>query len=150
KQKGLARNAQVALHNLVGCAACLNQDFERGVTQFGTAVKLSSNDPRLHQNLALAYELQGQMSQAEPHWNRAFDLMDLSHTRQAVLADQADYHEGLLFEGLQRLATTFAEKEKWATALAYIQRAHKIRPRDTDVMERVFHLSNHAKKKDEA
>jgi tetratricopeptide (TPR) repeat protein len=140
----------VALHNLLGCAACLNQDFERGVAQFTAAIKLNGSDVRLHQNLALAYEMQGQMSQAEPHWNRAFDLMDLNHTRQAVLAEQADYQEDLLFEGLQRLAASFAEKEKWATALSYIQRAHKIRPRDTDVMERVFHLSNHAKKKDEA
>src|SRR5262249_9504748 len=133
KQKGLARNAQVAFHNLLGCAACLNQDFDKGVAQFSAAVKLSGNDPKLHQNLALAYEFQGQLTQAEPHWNRAFDLMDLAGTREVTLAERADYLERLLFEGLQRLAQTFSEKEKWATALSYIQRAHKLRPRDIDV-----------------
>ncbi len=32
--------------------------------------------PGLHQNIALTHELQGDLSQADPHWNRYFDLLD--------------------------------------------------------------------------
>ena len=37
--------------------------------------------PRLHQNLALTYELKGDLPQADPHWNRYFDLLDDQRAR---------------------------------------------------------------------
>src|SRR5262249_18049377 len=44
----------------------------------------------------------------------------------------------------------YSEKEKWTSALAYIQRAQRLRPGDSDVLERLFHLYNHAKRPGDA
>ena len=67
---------QVALFNLLGVCACMTQDFDGGVRHFNAALKFAGNDPRSHQNLALTYELKSDLSQADPHWNRYFDLLD--------------------------------------------------------------------------
>jgi hypothetical protein len=97
--------------------------------------------------MALTYELMGDMPQAEPHWNRYFDLLEI-----AVLppADVPDYHTALAFEGLSRLATRYSDKEKWHLALGYVQRASRLRPNCPDTMERLFHLYNHNKQTAEA
>ena len=147
RERRAARGAQVALYNLLGCCACLNQDFEEGFRHFETAAKLAPNDARLQQNLALAHELEGSLAEADPHWNRFFDLLD---GRLPAPAGQPDYPERLAYEGLSRMVGVYADKEKWQTALGYAQRALRLRPDDPDTMERVFHLHTQLKRPDEA
>jgi Flp pilus assembly protein TadD len=147
KDKTANRNTQIALLNLLGCCACLTQDFDNGVRSFNAALKLAGDDPRLYQNLALTYEFMGNLSQAEPHWNRFFDLLD-DHVVAPL--DIPNYHEVLAFEGLHRLAGRYGEKEKWNLALGFIQKAERLRPNDTETMERLFHLYNQAKKPQDA
>lgn len=147
-----ARPVAAAFYNLVGCCACLNQDFQAGVRHFMAAAKMAGNDPRIHQNLALAYELQGELSQAEPHWNRYFDLIENADPsrRLPTPPGQIDYLERLIYEALSRLAGRFSEKERWHSALTYVQRAHRLRPRDPDTLERLFQLQVHAKRNGDA
>ncbi len=140
RRQTVTRETQAALLNLLGCCAVLNQDFDQGIHHFSAAVKLAGNGPRLHQNLALAHELRGDLAQAEPYWNRCFDLLE----------SLEPVPEQLLFEGLNRLATLFSEKEKWADALPYVQRAQRLRPQDTDLLERLFHLYQHLRRTDDA
>jgi Flp pilus assembly protein TadD len=147
--KGLTKSHQTVLFNLLGVCFCLNQDFNGGVRYLTQAVKLSNTDARLSQNLALACELHGELAQADPQWNRYFDLLgagaDLPRPPGHV-----DYHDRLAYEGLVRLASRYSERERWAQALTYVQRAQHIRPRDPDTLERLFHLYNHLKRTDEA
>lgn len=149
RQKGLPRGHQALLLNLLGICCCLNQDFDEGARHLSQAVKLVPTDPRLSQNLALAHEMQNQAAQAEPHWNRYFDLL-LAGADLPRPPGQPDYHDRLAFEGLIRLAGRYSEKERWNQALSYVQRAHRLRPRDPDTLERLFHLYNHLKHPDEA
>jgi Flp pilus assembly protein TadD len=142
-----SRATQAAAFNLLGCCALLNQDFQASVRHFAAALKLTGNDARLHQNAALAFELQEQLPQAEPHWNRYLDLLDC---RTPTPPGQSDYVEQLTYEALCRLAGKFSEKERWQSALTYVQRAHRLRPRDADTLERLFHLYNHAKRPQDA
>jgi tetratricopeptide (TPR) repeat protein len=146
-ERSTSRINQTALFNLLGCCACLTQDFEGALRHFQAAVKLTPNDPRLHQNLALTNELKGDLAQADPHWNRFFDLLD---TRLPAPADLPKYVDNLAYESLSRLASRYSEKEKWASALGYVQRAARLRPNDADTMERLFHLYNHAKRPQDA
>jgi Flp pilus assembly protein TadD len=141
------RELQVALFNLLGCCGCMNQDFDDGIRHFTAALKLAGNDPRLHQNLALAHELKGSFAEAEPHWNRYFDLLDGRLPRPA---GRPDYAERLAFEGLGRMVAFYTDKEKWQTALGYAQRALRLKPDDPEVLERVFHLHHQLKRPDEA
>jgi Flp pilus assembly protein TadD len=147
--RGLTKAHQTVLSNLLGVCCCLNQDFTGGVRYLGQAVKLASADARLSQNLALAYELQGEIAQADPQWNRYFDLV----TAGADLPrppGHVDYRERLAYEGLVRLGARYTERERWAQALGYIQRAQRLRPRDPDILERLFHLYNHLKRTEDA
>jgi Flp pilus assembly protein TadD len=146
-ERSASRANQTALFNLLGCCAALTQDFEGALRHFGAALKTSPNDPRLHQNLALTYELKGDLAQADPHWNRFFDLLD---TRVPAPSDVPKYLDNLAYESLSRLASRYSEKEKWASALGYVQRAARLRPNDPDTLERLFHLYNHAKRPQEA
>jgi tetratricopeptide (TPR) repeat protein len=141
-----ARANQVALLNLLGVCECMLQDFDRGTRYFGAALKLAGNDAWLHQNLALAYELQGRLDHADTHWNRYFDLLD----RKVPVPPTANYLENLAYEGLNRLADTYSKKEKWSSALPYLQRAHRLRPQDPDTLERLFHLYNQVKRPEDA
>ncbi len=144
---GASRNTQVALYNLLGVCACLTQDFDGAVRHFNAAVRFAPNDPRLHQNLALTYELKSELSQADPHWNRYFDLLD---KRVPAPSDIPNYLEAVGCESMVRLAASYAEKEKWASAVTYMQRAQRIRPRDPDLMEKIFHFYNSAKRPQDA
>jgi tetratricopeptide (TPR) repeat protein len=147
RERSSNRNTQVALLNLMGCCACLTQDFDSALKHFSAALKLAANDARLHQNLALTYELKGDLSEADPHWNRYFDLLD---ERVPVPPDRPHYRDALAFESLSRLAGRYTEKEKWSSALSYVQRAAHLRPGDPDVLERLFHLYNQAKRHQDA
>ena len=87
-EKAATKANQTALLTLLGCCNALTQDFDSAIRHFSAAVKLDANDPRLHQNLALAYELSGDLQAADPHWNRYFDLLD---RRVPVPADLPEY-----------------------------------------------------------
>jgi Flp pilus assembly protein TadD len=143
----VGRPTQVALFNLLGVCACLTQDFDGATRHFNAALKYSPSDPRLHQNLALTYEFKGELSQADPHWNRYFDLLD---KRVPGPADIPNYLEAVGCESMVRLANSYAEKEKWSSAVTYMQRAQRMRPRDGDLMERIFHFYNSAKRPQDA
>jgi tetratricopeptide (TPR) repeat protein len=160
QERGASRANQAALNTLLGCCAFLTQDHGRAVTHFTTAVRLVPNDPRLHQNLALAYEFSetssgrgsgswsNDLMQAEVHWARFLELLD--SVSLPVPPDFPRYLEALEFETLVRVAGLFAAKEKWNNVLNYLQRAHKLRPEDPDILERLFHVYNHAKQPNNA
>jgi Flp pilus assembly protein TadD len=143
REKAASRASQLALLNLLGCCSCLTQDFEGAIKHFSAAVKLAGSDARLYQNLALTYELKGDLIGADPYWNRYFDLLD---ERVPVPTDRPRYREALVFESLTRLANRYGEREKWSSALAYVQRAQTLRPNDPDVLEHLFHLYRQAKR----
>jgi tetratricopeptide (TPR) repeat protein len=143
----VGRSNQTVLFNLLGLCACLTQDFEGAIKNFQAALRLAGNDPRLHQNLALTYEFKGDLSQADPHWNRFFDLLD---KRVPAPSDIPNYLEAVGCESMARLANQYTEKEKWSSALSYMQRAQRLRPNDPDLMERLFHLFNSAKRPNDA
>jgi tetratricopeptide (TPR) repeat protein len=142
-ETGASRNARFVLFNLLGCCSCMTQDFNGAARHFFSALKLNGNDPRVHQNLALCFELMGEMGKAEPHWDRYFDLLD---RRIASPSDIPEYANKLAYEALNRLATKFGEKEKWNAAANFVERALRYRPEDPDTLERLFHLYNHAKR----
>jgi tetratricopeptide (TPR) repeat protein len=137
RQREVAPATLAALFNLLGCSACLSQDFEDGVRYLSAAARLSPADAGIHQNLALAYEWQKDLAQAEPHWSRFFDLLERRKQQQPV---RADYFSRLAHEGLHRLAGCYTEKEKWGNALPHVERAQRIKPDDVDTLERLFHI----------
>jgi tetratricopeptide (TPR) repeat protein len=138
----VAVTLQIALFNLLGVCACMGQDFSDGARCFASALALSGNDVWLHQNLALAHELQGRLEQADIQWHWYFDLLDNKLPAPQVL----DYHENLAFEGLTRLVELYTKREKWSAALPFAQRAQRLRPRDAETLERLFHLYQQARR----
>ncbi len=144
---GANRPAQTVVFNLLGVCAAVTQDFDGAVRHFLAALKYAGNDPHLHQNLALTYELMGDLSLADPHWNRYFDLLD---QRTPAPSDIPNYVEAVACESMTRLANAYGEKEKWSSAITYLQRAHRIRPKDADLTEKLFQLFNSAKRPQEA
>ncbi len=46
---------------------------------------------------------------------------------------------------MTRLANAYAEKEKWSSTVTYMQRTHRVRPKDADLTERLFQLYNSAR-----
>jgi tetratricopeptide (TPR) repeat protein len=147
RDRAANRNAQAALLNMIGLCAAMTQDFDTAHRHFDAALKVNDKDPRLHQNLALVYEMQGNLAQADPHWNRFFDMID---ERLPAPSDIPHYAEALAYEALGRLASRYSEKEKWSSALGYVQRAHRLRPENVDMNERLFHLYNHNKRSQDA
>jgi tetratricopeptide (TPR) repeat protein len=143
----VSQDYQVALLNLLGVCDCLAQDFSGSVRHFNAALTLrpTTGDAWLHQNLALANELLERFDQADIHWNRYFDLVDARIPAPAL----ANYHEALAFEGLTRLADLYTRKERWATALPYAQRAQRLRPKDVETLERLFHLYQQTRRPDD-
>ena len=143
----MAPPTHAALLNLLGCCGCLSQDFEEGLRYFAAAARLASSDAGIHQNLALAHEWRRDLGQAEPHWNRYFDLLE---RRLSGNGRHSDRVSQLLYQGLHRLAGCYAEKEKWPQAIAHIERAQRLRPDDTDTLERLFNLYGPARRIDDA
>lgn len=153
---------RLALLNMLGTCACMNQDFERGLGFFRSAMELFQRDTRslgklvnvhgvsqeacLEQNIALAFEFMGKLDKAETHWNRYFDHLEYNLTQ----SHPTDYLANLAFEGLNRLADVYTNKERWNAALGFLCRAHKFRPTDPDVLERLFHLYDQLRKPEEA
>lgn len=137
---------QAAYFNLMGCASCLCQDFETGVGHFQTALRISGVDYAIHQNLAVAYEWQGQHGKAELHWNRFFDLLD----RQRAAGTDQDFCTSLMFEGYLRLAALHSEKERWPQAAQNLEAALRTRPDNVATLERLFHMYHQMRKPDQA
>src|SRR5207253_9777570 len=119
----------------------MNGKAERHVNSQGVA-----QGAWIEQNLALAYEWQGKLDKAEQHWSRYFDSLE----QQFPNSQPPEYLPQLAFEGMSRLADLFSKKEKWTTALNFLQRAHRVRPNDSDTLERLFHLYTQLKRSDEA
>jgi Flp pilus assembly protein TadD len=142
-----ARPTLVALFNLLGCCSVMNQDFDKGISYFAAAMKLAPKDARIVQNMALTHELNGALADAETHWNTYFDLID---DRLPAPPHQKNYLEQLAYESVNRLASNFAERERWPSALRYVQRCANMRPNDPETLERLFHLYNQAKRPEEA
>lgn len=141
----VAPTLQLAAFNLLGCVECMLQEFDSAAEYFSWAIKLAPTDPYLHQNLALSYELKGQLDQADGPWNRYFELQN-----QVPTPALPNYRDTLAFEGLSRLADAFSKKERWHLALAYLQKASRLRPDDSDALERLFHMYNQVKRPDDA
>jgi tetratricopeptide (TPR) repeat protein len=147
QRDAVPQNTVVALVNLIGCCACLCQDFPEGTLYFTSALRLAPDDGNIHQNLALAYEWQGNLVGAEPHWNRYFDLLE----RRLTPAPNSPHSAApLLFEGLQRLASLYSEKEKWVQALPYLERAHRLRPEEHETLDRLFTLYTQLRRPEDA
>ena len=158
----------IAILDMLGVAASMTQDFERGLVHFRAAAEafqrdFSSPGPAnkteryinsqgiylgawLEQNLALGNEALGRMDVAEAHWNRYFDYLEHYVPRSLP----PDYLTNLAFEGASRLADNFSRKEKWGSAAAFLQRAHRIRPTDYETLERLFHMYTQLKRNEEA
>lgn len=157
----------ICLNNMHGVCSSMLQDFVRAGEYFRAAQAIFHKDVQaaagrgdarhlndqgvyqgawLEQNLALALEWQGRLDKAEQHWNRYFDYLE----HYFPSSRPADHLPRLAFEGLSRLAELFTRKERWSSALAFLQRAHRVRPTDSDTLERLFHLYTQLKKTDEA
>jgi tetratricopeptide (TPR) repeat protein len=147
REQAMGRSFQLVVLNLLGCCSAMLQDFDGAIRSFQAGLKLAPHDLRLHQNLALAQELQGGLSEADPHWNRYFDLLG---GRLPGPPGVPDYTERLAYEGLQRLAASYTENQRWNSALAYAQRAAHLRPNDPDTLEKLFQLFVSAKRHQEA
>jgi len=154
----------LVLNNMLGVCSCMLQDYERGAWYFRTVQEIFQKDLQggrwqrwlnrqgiyqgtwIEQNLALAYEWQGRLDKAEPHWNRYFDYLE-HYAKQSM---PPEYLTALAFEGLSRLADLYTKREKWSMALNCLQRAHRLRPNDSDTLERLFQLYTQLKRFDEA
>src|SRR5262249_37796121 len=84
------------------------------------ALWLAPQDPRLHQNLALAYQWQGDLAKADPHWNRYVELAD---DRLPSPPGFPNYHQAVTFQALTRLATAYSEKGQGGPAGPPLRRA---------------------------
>ena len=61
--------------------------------------------------------------------------LDLIDRRLPTPPGDPSYLESLAFEALTRLATCYSDKERWSSALVYLERAHALRPDDADTVE---------------
>jgi Flp pilus assembly protein TadD len=107
ESRQVARPTQTAFLNLLGCAAAMEQDFERAIKYFHSAIRLAGTDARLHQNLAVGYEWNGELDRSDAEWNRFLELLD---GRVAVPPDQPLYQDQLAFETLSHLAEVYSKK----------------------------------------
>jgi tetratricopeptide (TPR) repeat protein len=117
------------MRNLLGVAACLNQDFSTGIQQFTAALRLAERDPRLLQNRALALELAQDHTQAEGAWPRCIDALE---------ERAGDRH--LAIDAMLRLANSYSERLNHAAALPLLERAHHLAPENIGVLDRLFQL----------
>jgi tetratricopeptide (TPR) repeat protein len=158
----------LALNQMIGVCASMQQDFDRALQSFRAAQEILQREvqqtgvheraPRffnvqgvplaawLEQNLALTYELQNRLDKAEPHWLRYLDALEQNFSR----SQPPEHLPSLAFECLTRLAEQFSKVERWTSALGCLQRAHRIRPGDYDTLERLFHLFTQLKRSDDA
>jgi len=142
-----SRSTRASFLNLLGCCACLEQDYETGMRYFSAALEHAAADARIVQNLALACEWRGDHAQAERHWLRFLDLLD---RRLPAPRSCPDYVERLGCATLARLSAQAAEKQDLNAAVAYAERGHRLRPRETEILERLFHLFTQVNQRENA
>jgi|GEM_PF-970182 len=138
---------RIAFLNLLGCCACLCQNFLEAVQHFKAALRLCNSDPRIEQNLALAYEWHGQWDQAAAHWDLYVKQIDREPPNGSA---PMNYEDQRVFAAVDRLARICTEKERWSVALLYAQHAARLRPADPQALERLFRLYNHSRRPKEA
>src|SRR5262245_41440184 len=126
-----------AVRNLLGCCLCLGHDFASGILHFQEALRLAGDDPRIHQNLALAFTWQEDIEEADLCWGRYLGTYDKRIPRPPGFID---YHEQLRFLVHRHLGNLNYERERWKQALSYLDEAQQLRPQDADLSERVFLL----------
>ena len=136
-----------AARNLLGLVACLTQDFSTGILHLQEALRLAGDDPRIHQNLALAFTWQGDHAEADLCWGRYLGTMEKKLPRPSGFFD---YHERLRFQVLKHLGNLHYEGERWNQALSYIEEAHTLQPDNLELSERLFLLQVQAGRRDEA
>jgi Flp pilus assembly protein TadD len=137
-----------ALLNLLGCCECLGQEFKQGAEQFRAAQRIAKDDVCVLQNLALIGEWTAQHADAEKYWDAYFE--NLLAVGRTAAGQAGDHHKRLAFEGFSRLATLYGDKERWTSALKFAQRAYKLRPSDSDTLEKLFHLFTQAGRTEDA
>jgi tetratricopeptide (TPR) repeat protein len=136
-----------AVRNLLGVLACLTQDYAGGILHLQEALRLAGDDPRMHQNLALAFTWQGDVSEAALCWGRYLGTMSRNLPRPPGFID---YFDQLRFQTLRYLGNQEYEHERWTEALAYVEEAHGFRPDNTDLTERLFLLQIQAGRRSDA
>ena len=142
----VSQEMRLAFLNLQGCFATMLQEYEKALRCFTSALKLVPHDPWLHQNLALTYELMGRMDQADKHWGSFFDLLNTNTPAPPI----PNYLETLAYTSLHRMAETYNRMEQWGSALGYLQRAYRLRPRDHDTLDKLFQLYIQIRRIDDA
>jgi len=138
---------KAAVRNLLGCIACMMQDFASGILHLQEALRLAGDDPRIHQNLALAFTWQGDPAEADLCWGRYLGTMEKRLPRPPGFID---YREQLRFQLLKYLGNQKYEAEKWPEALAYLEEAQKLQPENLELSERLFLLYVQAGQRAEA
>ncbi|MGF1583542.1 MAG: tetratricopeptide repeat protein [Gemmataceae bacterium] len=138
-----------AFMSLEGVCAAMLQNYETAIRCFSRGLQLIGNNHWLHQNLAICYEMMKRMDKAELHWNRYFDLLDYN-VPVPPDASPEEYLDDLAYAGLTRLADIYYRDEKWDNAVGYLQRAVRLRPRDLDTLERLFHLYVQVRRSEDA
>jgi Flp pilus assembly protein TadD len=128
---------KAAVRNLLGCIACMMQDFASGILHLQEALRLAGDDPRVHQNLALAFAWQGDPTEADLCWGRYLGTMEAKLPRPPGFID---YREQLRFQLLKYLGNQKYDVEKWPEALTYLEEAQKLQPDNLDLSERLFLL----------
>jgi tetratricopeptide (TPR) repeat protein len=126
-----------AVRNLLGCCLCLQQDFASGILHLQEALRLAGDDPRLHQNLALAFTLQGEPEEADLCWGRYLGTADQRLPRPPGFIE---YHQQLRYQVLRHLGNVAYERERWNQALSYLSEAQQFHPDNIDLTERLFLL----------
>lgn len=129
----LPRRRVAAFWNLQGCCAALLQDYRRAIRCFAAAIRWRDRDPGLRQNLALAYEWQGRFDEAEIQWEGYFDLLlEGEHLGTATPPLE------LAYQGMLRVADVAIARERWHSAIRFLQRARQLRPHNVEILERLF------------
>ena len=136
-QELLQEQVWPALHNLLGIVRALQLDFDGACQQFGEALRLAGDDPRIHQNLALTWSWAENWQEAELHWGRYLGLFSQSLPHPPA---HPDYHRRLRLRVICERARIADERGQRAIAEAYWEEAARLQPEDPELLERLFRL----------
>lgn len=138
---------RTALLNMAGCCAYVAQHLSEAAALFQAAREVAGPDPRVRQNLALTFEGQGSLDEAEACWN---EYLDTARGQVPVPPGWAGYLDRLIEAGLLRLADGQTRQARWSEAAVYAQRAHQLRPDDPEPLERLVAIYRELDRKDDA
>jgi tetratricopeptide (TPR) repeat protein len=134
----LAKARPIAtVRNLLGCCLCLQQDFAGGILHLQEALRLAGDDPRMHQNLALAFTWMGELDEADLCWGRYLGTADRRLPRPPGFIE---YHDQLRYQVLRHLGNQAYDRERWGQALSYLAEAQQFHPENVELAERLFLL----------